>query len=70
MNYLKLFFTQDKSSYNITMIVIYIVITLAALAVCVIISNKLKIYGPKVYKSLNKKINKTINTENLAQNHR
>jgi len=51
MNIFKLFFNQDESSYNFTMIVIYIVITLAALAICVIISHKLKIYSPKNYKN-------------------
>lgn len=59
MNYFKMFFTQDKSSYDITTILIYIIIALAALALCIFMSNKLKMYGPKVYKSI-----KTIRTEN------
>ncbi|SEW41943.1 hypothetical protein [[Clostridium] fimetarium] len=51
MEILKLFFNQDESSYNFTMIVIYIVVTSAALAICLIISHKLKIYRPKNYKT-------------------
>lgn len=68
MNLLQLFFTQDKSSYNMTMILIYIIVSLSALAICMIISNKLKMYRPKVYRtfygSVHKKINRTIPIEN------
>lgn len=71
MNLLQLFFTQDKSSYNLTMILSYIIVSLCALAICMMISNKLEMYEPKVHKivneSIHKKINRTIHIENASK---
>ena len=59
MDVFKLFFNQNDSSYNFIMIVIYIAVTLAALAICIMISHKLNVYRPKNHET---NIN-TINTE-------
>jgi len=51
MDFFKMFFGQDNSSYSLTMIIIYIVVVMVAFGICVLISHKLKIYSHKTYKA-------------------
>lgn len=60
MKFLKMFLSQENSSYNLTMIIIYIVVIIAAFGLCVIVSHKLKVYSPKIGKT----VNNTVSTEN------
>lgn len=41
---------HDMTSYNISMVLNYLVISTVALGICLAISRKLKIYQPKLYR--------------------
>lgn len=59
MVFMKLFLGQDKSSYNMSVIAIYILILFVAFLICVIISSKLNIYNSRGNKNIQTKINTT-----------
>ena len=49
MDFFKIFFNQDNSTYSFAMIIIYTVIIMMAFSLCVFISHKLNIYSHKIY---------------------
>ncbi|SEW41948.1 hypothetical protein [[Clostridium] fimetarium] len=63
MNILELLIGQDIGTYNIDMIIIYIVVLIVAFIVCVILSNNLNVYSPR----MNKDINKVTTAEHILQ---
>ena len=54
MNFLELFIGRDLGTYNIDMIIIYVVVLIVAFTVCVILSNNLNVYNPRMNKNINK----------------
>ena len=58
MNFLELFIGRDLGTYNIGMIIIYVVVLIVAFTVCVILSNNLNVYNPR----MNKDISNTVAT--------
>jgi len=58
MNFLELFIGRDLGTYNIDMIIIYVVVLIVAFTVCVILSNNLNVYNPR----MNKDISNTVAT--------
>ena len=60
MNLLELFIGQDISTYNMDMVFVYVLVLIVAFIVCVIWSNKLNVYSPK----MNKEINNIVSTLN------
>jgi len=56
MIFMELFLDQDKTSYHMSMILIYILFLTITFVICLIISNKLNIYNNKENKSISTKI--------------
>ena len=54
MNLLELLIGRDIGTYHIDMIIIYIVVLIVAFIVCVILSNNLNVYNPRMNKNINK----------------
>ena len=54
MNLLELLIGRDIGTYHIDMIIIYIVVLIVAFIVCIILSNKLNVYNPRMNKDINK----------------
>ena len=52
MNLLELLIGRDIGTYHIDMIIIYIVVLIVAFIVCVILSNNLNVYNPRMNKDI------------------
>lgn len=59
MIFMNLFFGQDNSSYNMSMIFVYLLILFVAFIICILVSNRLNIYNSRVNKNINTKISIT-----------
>ena len=66
MNLLELFIGQDISTYNMDMVFVYVLVLIVAFIVCVIWSNKLNVYSPKMNKEINNIVT-TLNCDSLTE---
>ena len=66
MNLLELFIGQDISTYNMDMVFVYLLVLIVAFIVCVIWSNKLNVYIPKIKKDINNIVT-TLNCDPLTE---
>jgi len=60
MIFMNSFFTHDNGTYNMSMVLIYILVLTVAFVIAVIISNKLNVYNNKAANSTRVSIN-TVN---------
>jgi len=57
MIFMNSFLEQDKSSYNMSMVIIYVLILTVAFIIAVIVSNKLNVYNNKTDNNTSTTIN-------------
>ena len=67
MNINDLYLDQDQSTYSFNMICIYIAVLIVAFILCVIISQKLKVYNTSYKKEIKSKFNTKFNGGNQSQ---
>jgi len=69
MIFMNLFLNQDSSTYNMSMVLIYILVLTVAFIIAVIISNKLKIYkNNKVSNNASTTVNKVNESQMKVMN--